>query len=67
MSPAEQICLIRKRAAGVEAPPTAAFEPRTEHIDRIRVAIAEGRYDVSAEDLAQKLIHSLFAILPRKS
>jgi anti-sigma28 factor (negative regulator of flagellin synthesis) len=67
MSSTEQIRLIRRRAAGVEAPPTASFDLRMEHIARIRTAIAEGRYYVSAEELTQKLVDTLLEIQPRKS
>jgi anti-sigma28 factor (negative regulator of flagellin synthesis) len=35
-----------------------------EHIDRIRTAIAEGRYHVSAADLAQKLIDHMLVNRP---
>lgn len=66
MSSIDQIRSIRRRAAGAEQPPAAAADPRMEHIDRIRTAIAAGRYHVSAADLAQKLIDHIAANRPPK-
>ena len=61
MSSIDQLRSIRRRAAGVEEPFSAASPARMEHLARIRAAIAEGRYHVSAADLAQKLIDHMVA------
>ncbi len=66
LSPSDQLRSIRRRAAGVEDPSSADSPLRTEHIARIRAAIAEGRYHVSAADLAQKLIDHMLANQPPK-
>ncbi len=61
MSSIDQLRSIRRRAAGIEEPFSAASPARMEHLVRIRAAIAEGRYHVSAADLAQKLIDHMIA------
>jgi anti-sigma28 factor (negative regulator of flagellin synthesis) len=66
MSPSEQLRSIRRRAAGIEEPSSAGSPPRMENIARIGRAIAEGRYHVSAADLAKKLIHHMLANRPSK-
>lgn len=66
MFSSEQLRVTRRRAAGVEEPPSTDSYLRMEHIARIRTAIAEGRYHVSAADLAQKLIHHMLANRPPK-
>ncbi len=55
-----QLRFIRRRAAGVEGS-SFSSAVRMEHIARIRTAIAEGRYHVSAADLAQKLVDHMVA------
>ncbi len=62
----DQLRSIRKRAAGAEDPSPADSPVRTELIARIRAAIAEGRYHVSAAHLAQKLIDNMLANQPPK-
>ncbi len=66
MSSSEHLRAIRRRAAGVEAPPSSDSHLRMERISRIRTAIAEGRYHVSAADLAQKLIQHIRTNRPPK-
>ncbi|MGD0647339.1 MAG: flagellar biosynthesis anti-sigma factor FlgM [Acidobacteriaceae bacterium] len=66
MSISDQLRSIRKRAAAVERPSSADSHARMARIDRIRIAIAEGRYHVSAADLAQKLIDHIVANRPQK-
>jgi anti-sigma28 factor (negative regulator of flagellin synthesis) len=61
MSSVDQLRSIRRRAAGIEETFSAASPARMEHLARIRAAIAEGRYHVSAADLAEKLIHHMVA------
>lgn len=56
MSSSDQLRSIRKRVGKVEEPSSANSHARMEHLADIRTAIAEGRYHVSAADLAQKLI-----------
>jgi flagellar biosynthesis anti-sigma factor FlgM len=65
MSSNDQLRSIRRRAAGAEEP-SSDSNVRMEQIARIRAAIAEGRYHVSAADLAQKLIdHMVATRLPK--
>jgi flagellar biosynthesis anti-sigma factor FlgM len=66
MSSSDQLRSIRKRAAGAEEPSSADSHARMERIAFIRTAIAEGRYHVSAADLAQKLIDHMIANRPPK-
>ena len=66
MSSIEQIRSIRRRAAGVPELRSADLHLRMEHIARIRTAIASGRYHVSAEYLAQKLIDDMLENKPPK-
>jgi anti-sigma28 factor (negative regulator of flagellin synthesis) len=66
MSSSDQLRSIRKRAAGAEEASSADSHSRMEHIACIRTAIAEGRYHVSAADLAQKLIDHMIANRPPK-
>jgi flagellar biosynthesis anti-sigma factor FlgM len=66
MSSSDQLRSIRKRAAGAEERASAGSHLHMEHIARIRTAIAEGRYHVSAGDLAQKLIDHMIANRPPK-
>jgi anti-sigma28 factor (negative regulator of flagellin synthesis) len=66
VSPSEQLRTIRRRAAGTAEPSSADLPPRMENIARIGRAIAEGRYHVSAADLAKKLIHHMLANRPSK-
>jgi anti-sigma28 factor (negative regulator of flagellin synthesis) len=66
MPSSDQLRSIRRRAAGADEPFSADSHHRMEHIARIRTAIAEGRYHVSAPDLAQKLIDQMIANLPPK-
>ena len=61
MPSSDQLRSIRRRAAEAERPSSADSQARMEHIARIRTAIAEGRYHVSAADLAQKLIDHIVA------
>jgi anti-sigma28 factor (negative regulator of flagellin synthesis) len=61
MSSSDQLRSIRKRAGKVEEPSSADSHARMEHLAGIRTAIAEGRYHVSAADLAQKLIDHMVA------
>jgi anti-sigma28 factor (negative regulator of flagellin synthesis) len=67
MSSTEQIRSIRRRAAGApsHSPPDSRL--RMEHVARLRTAIANGSYHVSAEDLAQKMIDTLLKRKPSKS
>ena len=60
MFASDQLRSIRRRAAVVQEP-SADSLLRMEHIAMIRRAIAEGRYHVSATDLAQRLIHHMLA------
>ena len=66
MLSSDQLCSIRRHAAGAEQPSSGASLARMEHIARIRTAIAEGRYHVSAADLAEKLIDYMVANRPAK-
>src|ERR1700734_497523 len=61
MSSSDHLRSIRRRAARVQEPPSAGSHARMEHIARIRTALAEGRYHISAADLAQKLIDHMIA------
>ncbi len=61
LSTSDQLHSIRRRAGGADEPLFAGLDARMEHIARIRIAIAEGRYHVSAADLAQKLIDHMVA------
>ncbi len=60
----EQVRSIRRRAAGVEEPTADDSDARMERIARLRTAIAEGRYHLSADELAQKLIAHMLANRP---
>ena len=64
MSPRDQLRSIRRRAAAAEESFSADAHARMEHIARIRTAIAEGRYHVSAADLVQKLIDHMLVNRP---
>jgi len=66
MSSSEHIRSIRRRAAGAPSPPPSDSYLRMEHLARIRTAIANGNYHVSAEDLAQKMIDTLLEKKPPK-
>ena len=62
----EQIRSIRRRAAGAPQPRSTDSQLRMEKIAGIRAAIAEGRYHVSADDLAQKMIDTVLDKRPPK-
>jgi hypothetical protein len=64
--PGDHLRSIRRRAAEAEDPFAAAAHARMERIARIRNAIAEGRYHVSPEDLAEKLINHMLTNHPPK-
>jgi len=61
LSSSAQLRAIRRRAARGDEPSSVDSHTRMEHIAGIRTAIAEGRYHVSADDLAQKLIDHMLA------
>jgi len=67
MSSSVQLHSIRRRAARGDELSSADSPARMEHIARLRTAIAEGRYHVSADDLAQKMIDHMLANRPPKS
>jgi anti-sigma28 factor (negative regulator of flagellin synthesis) len=57
---------VREDAIGVEAASPDGSPARLERLAVLRTAIAEGRYRVSAAELAQKLMDHMLALQPEK-
>jgi anti-sigma28 factor (negative regulator of flagellin synthesis) len=57
---------LREDAIGVEAASPDGSPARLERLAVLRTAIAEGRYRVSAAELAQKLMDHMLALQPEK-
>lgn len=60
----DPLCSIRSRAAATQDSTLSDAALRAERIARIQASIAEGRYRVSASDLAQKMIDNMLANRP---
>ena len=56
VSSASDAVTLSSKAKDIKRLSTSLEESRAEHLNRVREALESGTYDVSAEDIAQKLI-----------